>query len=128
MDETPIISVKKKKRHKKSSASSGESMSSQPGNPNAPATRPMQGGATQGSGSMGGGGGNGRRTYDGHLALGRRATRVEGTKRRHQTLFGVWFTDDPNERRPAVHTPPRSGAFCIMGRSFRPQENAAGEI
>jgi hypothetical protein len=58
MDETPIISVKKKKRHKKSSASSGESMS-QPGNPNAPATAPMQGGATQGSGSMGGGGGMG---------------------------------------------------------------------
>ena len=55
MGETPIISVKKKKRHKKSSASSGESMS-QPGNPNAPATAPMQGGATQGSGSMGGGG------------------------------------------------------------------------
>ena len=59
MDETPIISVKKKKRQKKSSASSGESMSSQPGNPNAPATRPTQGGATQGSGSMGGGGGMG---------------------------------------------------------------------
>ena len=58
MDETPIISVKKK-RQKKSSASSGESMSSQPGNPNAPATQPTQGGATQGSGSMGGGGGMG---------------------------------------------------------------------
>ena len=58
MGETPIISVKKKKRHKKSSASSGELMS-QPGNPNAPATAPMQGGATQGSGSMGGGGGMG---------------------------------------------------------------------
>src|SRR3954454_24887504 len=58
MDETPIISVKKKKRHKRSSASSGQSMG-QPGNPNAPSTAPMQGGATQGSGSMGGGGGMG---------------------------------------------------------------------
>src|SRR4051794_20028134 len=58
MDQTPIISVKKKKRHKKRGASSDQSMS-QPGNPNAPATAPMQGGATQGSGSMGGGGGMG---------------------------------------------------------------------
>jgi hypothetical protein len=56
MHDSPIISVKKK-RHKKSRASGA--MSSQPGNPNAPATQPMQGGATQGSGSMGGGGGMG---------------------------------------------------------------------
>jgi hypothetical protein len=57
MDQTPIITVKKK-RHKRSRTNSG-AMSGQPGNPNAPATAPMQGGASQGSGSMGGGGGMG---------------------------------------------------------------------
>jgi hypothetical protein len=56
MDETPIVSVKKKKRSKRSRAGS---MESQPGNPNMPAGSPTQGGATQGSGSMGGGGGMG---------------------------------------------------------------------
>jgi hypothetical protein len=55
MDDSPIISVRKK-RHKKSR---GGAMSEQPGNPNAPASAPTQGGATQGSGSMGGGGGMG---------------------------------------------------------------------
>jgi len=57
INETPIITVRKK-RHKKSRRSSG-GMMGQPGNANTPATAPMQGGATQGSGSMGGGGGMG---------------------------------------------------------------------
>jgi len=57
VDQTPILSVRKK-RHKRSRMNSG-AMSGQPGNPNVPSTAPMQGGATQGSGSMGGGGGMG---------------------------------------------------------------------
>jgi hypothetical protein len=70
--------VKKKKRQKKSSASSGESLSSQPGNPTH--TRRSHPGKRQHGRRRR----NGQRTYDWHLALGC-ATRVDGTKRHHET-------------------------------------------